>query len=142
MDDQKFRNRVEGLEKLAGDTPASQELGKRLVQQVARAVAEEKRGAEISNPQLEMTFQKGQPVPAQFHDRVAVDDAGLALRDSVVQYLNLIIWIRIWVRFWVRIFLPFVLATNPLNRFQDFADRIDLSDDENKLLARLDKLAG
>jgi hypothetical protein len=143
MDNEKLRSRVEGIEKLAGDASATQELGKRLIQQVAVAVAEEKRGAEISNPDLELVIEKGQPVPAQFLDQVKVDAAGLALADSVVQYLNLRIWIRIWARLWVRIVVgPIFLATTPLNRFQDFSDRIGFSADEKTLLDRLNKIAG
>jgi hypothetical protein len=142
MAHEKFQNRVEGIEKLAQDESAAQELGKRLVQQVALAVAEEKRGLEISKPQLEMLIQKGQPVPAQFQGQVGTDEEGLALRDTVVQYLNLQIWIRIWLRIWARISLPFVVATTPLNRFQEFADRIDFSSDEQHLLDRLGKIAG
>ena len=142
MDNEKFLSRVEGIERLAGDEQASQELGKRLIQQVAVAVAEEKRGAEISNPDLEFTIAKGQPVPTQFLDQVQVDPAGLALSNSVVQYLNLRIWIRIWARLWARIIVgPIILATTPLNRFQEFSDRIAFSDDEMLMLRRLDKIA-
>jgi hypothetical protein len=143
MDNQKFQSQVEGIENLAGDAPATQELGKRLVQQVAAAVAEEKRGAEISNPDLELIVGKGQPVPAQFLDQVKVDAAGLALADTVVQYLNLRIWIRIWARLWARIVVgPISLATTPLNRFKDFSDRVGFSTGERTLLDRLDKIAG
>jgi hypothetical protein len=142
MDDENFQSRVEGIEKLAGDAPAVAELGKRLIQQVAVAVAEEKRGAEISNPNLELTIAKGQPVPAPFLDQVKVDAAGLALADTVVQYLNLVIWIRIWARLWARLIGPIFLATSPLNRFQEFSDRIGFSAAEKALLDRLDKVAG
>ncbi len=143
MDSENFKSCVEGIEKLAGDAPGVAELGKRLVQQVAAAVAEEQRGAEISSPDLELTIEKGQPVPAPFLDQVKVDAAGLALADTVVQYLNLRIWIRIWARFWARIVIgPIFLATTPLNRFQDFSDRIAFSAGEKALLDRLDKIAG
>ena len=63
MENDKFRSRVEGIERMAEDDKAHQELGKRLVQQVAVAVAEEKRGAEITDPDVEFTIAKGQPVP-------------------------------------------------------------------------------
>ncbi len=143
MDNDKFRSRVEGIERMAEDDKAHQELGKRLVQQVAVAVAEEKRGAEITDPDVEFTIAKGQPVPPQFLDQVQVDPAGLAVSDSVVQYLNLRIWIRIWARLWARIVIgPIILATTPLNRFQEFSDRIAFSDDEMMMLRRLDKIGG
>jgi len=141
MANEHFHQQVEGIESLAGDTPAVTELGRRLIQQVAVAVAEEKRGAEISNPSMEMTIAKGQPVPAQFLDQVKVDANGLAAADTVVQYLNLVIWLRIGVRIWARIFLPFFVSTTPLNRFQEFSDRIKFSHDEKALLDRLDRAA-
>ena len=72
-----------------------------------------------------------------------MDPAGLAVSDSVVQYLNLRIWIRIWARLWARIVIgPIILATTPLNRFQEFSDRIAFSDDEMMMLRRLDKIGG
>ena len=141
MANEHFHSQVEGIENLAGDPQAVAELGKRLIQQVAVAVAEEKRGAEISNPNMELTIAKGQPVPAQFLDQVKVDANGLALADTVVQYLNLVIWIRIWVRIWARIFIPFVAATTPLNQFQEFSDRIKFTAAERALLDRLDRIA-
>jgi hypothetical protein len=139
MADETFQSQVEGIENLANDTQAVAELGRRLVHQVAVAVAEEKRGAEISNPDMELMIAKGQPVPPQFLDQVKVDAAGLALADTVVQYLNLVIWIRIWVRIWARLVLPFFVATTPLNRFQEFSDRIRFTPEEKALLDRLDR---
>ena len=141
MSHDKFKSQVEGIEKLANDASAVADLGKRVVQQIAAAVAEERRGLQISNPDLEFTIAKGQPVPAQFLDRVKVDAAGLAVADTVVQYLKIIVWLRIWVRI-IIVFGPILEANSMLNRFQEFSDKLNLGPDETALLNRLDKIAG
>jgi hypothetical protein len=141
MEIKALENQVLALEKLAGDQKVQQELGNRLLQEVARAVYEEKTGSEISNPDLELVLRKGDAVPAQLRDQVATDAEGRAVRDAVVQYLNLRIWIRIWIRFWLRIIIDTTFQTLPLNRFQDFADQVRFSDEEAALVSRLKRLA-
>jgi hypothetical protein len=141
MEQTNFSNQVLALEKLAGDETSQQELGKRLLQEVAKAVYEEKQGSEISNPDLELVLKKGDAVPAQFRGQVETDAEGRAVRDAVVQYLNLRIWIRIWLRLWLRIIIDTTFETNPLNRFQDFADQIRFSPEEAELMNRLQKIS-
>lgn len=135
-----LKNQIAALEKLAKDEKSQQELGKRLIQEVAQAIYEEKRGVEIANPDLEMIFKKGEEIPIQFRDRIKTDADGRAIDDFAIQYLNLRIWFRIWIRFWARFVfrVPF-LETNPLNRFQDFADRLKFSEDEISLIDKLKK---
>ena len=113
MSDKDFERQVEALEKLAGDKGAQQELGKRLVEEVAHAVMAERKGAEIDNPDLEFAVRKGDPVPPQFQDRIKTDKAGLALQDATIQTQNLIIWLRVWLRFWLRIILKTPLLDIP-----------------------------
>lgn len=137
-----LETQVAALERLAGDAKSQQELGKRLLQEVARAVYEEKQGVEISNPDLQLVLKEGDPVPGQLRDHVATDSEGRAVQDALVQYLNLRIWLRIWVRFWFRIIIDTTFETLPVTRFQDFADQMNLTSDEQALVGRLKKLAG
>jgi hypothetical protein len=139
---EKFSTQVEALEKLASDKSALSDIGSRLVREVARAVAAEKRGEEIAHPDTEIQIRKGMDVPAQLRDHVKTDAEGRALDDVLVQSQNLIIWLRIWFRFWLRIIWGDIFRTSPLNDFRDFHDRLSFSTDEMKLLDRLGKLAG
>ena len=141
MDVRTLQNQVSALEKLAGDKTAQQDLGKRLVQEVAQAVYEEKKGMEITNPDLQLVVKKGDVVPAQVRDQVPTDAQGMALQDALVQYLNLRIWLRIWARFWFRIIIDTTFETLPINRFRDFADQLAFSDEESALVGRLQKIA-
>ncbi len=136
-----FEATVKALEEMAKDKAALSDIGSRLVKQVARAVAEEKRGTMIENPDLEVAIRKGEVVPAQLSDRIKVDAAGRALEDVTAQIQNLAIWLRVWVRIWVR-FGGIIFRDSPLNQFEDFADRIRFDDVESKLLTRLGKIAG
>lgn len=136
-----LKNQVEALEKLAGDKAGQQELGRRLLQEVAQAVYEEKQNIEMSNPDFEMTVKKGDPVPDQLRDQVPTDAQGRAITDTLVQQLNLRIWFRLWIRFWLRIIFGTRFATTPLTRFQDFADRVRFSSEETELIERLRKFS-
>lgn len=141
MSDKKFEQQIEAIEKLAGDKGAQQEIGKRLVQEVAKAVINERKGAEIDEPDVELAIRKGDLVPPQFQDRIRTDEAGRALHDATLQSQNLIIWLRVWLRLWLRIIWGFELAQTPLNRFDDFAEVVDFHPDEIKMLDRLRKIA-
>ena len=141
MDVRMLQNQVNALEKLAGDKASQQDLGKRLVQEVAQAVYEEKKGMEITNPDLQLVVKKGDVVPAQVRDQVPTDAQGMALQDALVQYLNLRIWLRIWARFWFRVIFDTTFETSPINRFRDFADQLAFSDEEAALVGRLQKIA-
>lgn len=138
-----LERQVASLEKLAGDKAAQQDLGKRLIKEVAEAVLAERRGEEIKNPDVELAIRKGDPVPPQFQDRVKMDDAGRALQDVTVQTQNLVIWLRIWIRFWLRIVWPWdILATTPLNRFEDFSEQVRFAPEEIQMFDRLRKIPG
>jgi hypothetical protein len=141
MDVKLLQNHVAALENLAADSKAQQDLGRRLIQEVAQAVYEEKKGEEISNPDLQLVVKKGDVVPLQVRDQVPVNAEGVALQDALVQYLNLRIWLRIWVRFWFRIIIDTTFETLPINRFKDFADQLAFSDEEAALVGRLRKIA-
>lgn len=138
MEKKNLKAQVEALEKLAKDPKSQQELGKRLIQEVAKAMYEERKGLEISNPDAEIPIKKGDMVPLQLRDQIKTDEAGFALQDALVQNLNLRIWFRIWVRFWFRIIIdvPF-FETSPLNSFKDFSEAIGFSDEEAQLVNRL-----
>ncbi len=136
-----FEATVKALEEMSKDKAALSDIGSRLVKQVAQAVAEEKRGLQIDDPDMEVAIRKGDIVPAQLADRVKVDAAGRALEDFTAQFQNLAIWLRIWVRIWVRIG-GIIWRDTPLYRFEEFADRIAFDDAEVKLLNRLGKIAG
>ncbi|MGH1368718.1 MAG: hypothetical protein ACRBCL_08885 [Maritimibacter sp.] len=140
MSDKDFERQVETLEKLASDKGAQQDLGKRLVEEVARAVMAERKGAEIDNPDVELPIRVGDLVPEPFRDRVKVDEKGRALHDATIQSQNLVIWLRIWLRMWLRIYMPWDIYTTPLNRFEDFHEKINFSDVEVNALERLRKL--
>ena len=135
-----FEQTVKALEEMSKDKAALSEIGSRLVKEVAQAVADEKRGAEIANPDMEVAIHKGDIVPAQLAGRIKTDLEGRALEDFTAQFQNLAIWLRVWIRIWVR-FGGIIWRDNPLYRFEDFADRIAFDDAEVKLLGRLGKLA-
>lgn len=141
MKTQDFEQQIEALEKLAGDKSAQQDIGKRLVEEVARAVIAERKGAEIDNPDVELAIRKGDLVPPQFQDRVKTDEAGRALHDATLQTQNLIIWLRVWLRLWLRIIWGFDVNATPLNRFEDFAEQVTFSRDEIEMLDRLRRIA-
>lgn len=136
-----FEHQIEALEKLAGDKSAQQDIGKRLVGEVARAVIAERKGEEIDTPDVELAIRKGDMVPAQFQDRIRTDEAGRALHDATLQTQNLIIWLRVWLRLWLRIIWGFDIRATPLNRFDDFAEQVSFSNDEIQLLDRLRRIA-
>ena len=135
-----FADQVTALERLSKDEKGQLQLGKKLIREAARAVYEEKRGMEISNPDLELTLKEGDLIPSQLRDQIPTDPKGRAVTDSLVQYLNLRIWFRIWVRFWLRVIFGARFEMNPLNTFEDFADHLSLAIDEQKLVARLKKI--
>ena len=141
MAERNLSEQVVALEKLSMDTKVHEELGKRLVQETARAIYEEKQNIEMSNPDTEITIRQGDPVPDQLRDRIPTDSQGRALTDTLVQNLNLRIWIRIWIRFWLRIIFGTRFATTPLNQFQDFADRVKFTSEENEMISRLRRIS-
>lgn len=51
------------------------------------------------------------------------------------------IWLRIWIRFWVRFWIPWILNETPLNRFDEFRERVSFSPDEVDLMNRLRAMA-
>jgi hypothetical protein len=141
MDMERFESQVESIEELARNEKTQMEIGRRLVQEVAQAVLLERKGAEIKDPDVELNIRKGDLVPAQLAGRVATDAEGRALQDAAVQYQNLVIWIRFWIRFWVRISFPWVFRDMPLNRFEEFHERVAFSTEELKLIERLRSVA-
>lgn len=141
MSDQDFERQVEALERLSEDKGAQQQIGKRLVEEVAKAVMAERKGEEIDNPDVELAVHKGDLVPPQFQDRIKTDEAGRALHDATIQSQRLIFWLRIWLRLWLRIIWGFELANSPLNRFDDFAEKVNFSVDEHQMFDRLRKIA-
>jgi hypothetical protein len=141
--DETLRQQVTALQEMSDDREVQQALGKRLLEQVAAAIADEKRGVEIADPDFEMGIQKGDIVPAQFRDRVATDAEGRALQDFTAQAQSLIIWLRVWIRFWLRVIVvgP-VFRGVPLQRFEEFTDRLAFEPEEIALIRQLRQLSG
>ena len=138
MEKKNLKEQIDALEKLAKDPKSQQEIGKRLIQEVAKAMYEERKGLEISNPDAEIPIRKGDMVPLELRDQIKTDEGGLALQDALVQNLNLRIWFRIWVRFWFRIIIDIPrFETSPLNSFREFTEAIGFSDEERQLVDRL-----
>jgi hypothetical protein len=139
--DEKLRHQVQALQEMSGDPETQQTLGKRLLEQVAAEIADEKRGREIAEPDVELVIHKGDLVPPQFRDRVETDAEGRAVDDFTVQALSLIIWLRIWIRIWVRIIFEAAVRDIPLQRFEEFTDRMTFEPEEMNLIRQLRQLS-
>lgn len=139
--DEKLRHQVAALEEMSGDPETQRALGKRLLEQVAAAIEDEKRGREIAEPDVEMVIRKGTSVPPQLRDRVETDAEGRALYDFTVQALSLPIWIRIWLRIWVRLGTETFFRDIPLQRFEEFTDRMTFDTEELNFIRQLRRLS-
>ncbi|MEE9455512.1 MAG: hypothetical protein V3V13_14195 [Paracoccaceae bacterium] len=137
----KFEQTVKALEEMAKDKSAINDIGSRLIKEVANAVAQDKRGAEIGEPDMELAIRKGDLVPAQLAGKVKTDIEGRAVEDFTAQLQSLVFWLRIWIRIWVRFGGGIIFRDSPLYRFEEFADRVTFDDSEIQLMNRLGKLA-
>ncbi len=118
------------------DKAKTQKLGEDILKRILQALVKEKLNVKPDDPDLRITFRRGEPVPVQFQDEVPVDSEGKALRNAEIRY---VIYDDIWRLIWKDYDPPagFRGSLPPKDSITELNLKNVFSDEELKVLKKL-----